>query len=52
MTEPMPNPVSHVIIHHSYIPPACSTQEECIGAMKVIQSMHMDDNGWNDIGYR
>ncbi|KAK9695859.1 N-acetylmuramoyl-L-alanine amidase [Popillia japonica] len=47
----MPNPVPYVIIHHSYIPPACHTTSECIGAMQSMQDFHIYERGWNDIGY-
>ncbi|GJQ78234.1 PGRPLB [Trypoxylus dichotomus] len=49
--DPMRNPVPFVIIHHSYIPPACNTTEQCIGAMQSMQDYHMNTHGWNDIGY-
>lgn len=50
-TEPMSTPVPYVIIHHSYIPPACSTTPDCIKSMQTMQDMHQLQNGWNDIGY-
>ncbi|XP_018336893.1 peptidoglycan-recognition protein LB isoform X2 [Agrilus planipennis] len=49
--EKMKNPVPYVIIHHSYIPKACNTSDHCIEAMLRMQSMHIDTNKWNDIGY-
>ncbi|XP_063926509.1 peptidoglycan-recognition protein LB isoform X2 [Zophobas morio] len=51
LVEPMTNPVPYVIIHHSYIPPACSSTPECVAAMQRMQDMHQITNGWNDIGY-
>ncbi|KAL3272274.1 hypothetical protein HHI36_022754 [Cryptolaemus montrouzieri] len=51
LVEPMPNPVPYVIIHHSYIPGACVTQEACVQAMQSMQRYHQDERGWNDIGY-
>jgi hypothetical protein len=51
LIEPMTNPVPYVIIHHSYIPPACTTTADCLDAMRKMQDMHQITNGWNDIGY-
>lgn len=50
-TLPLPSPVPYVVIHHSYIPPACYTSVECYQAMKSMQNFHMDDRNWWDIGY-
>ncbi|RZC32060.1 Amidase 2 domain containing protein [Asbolus verrucosus] len=50
-TQPMPNPVPFVVIHHSESPGACTTTSACIAAMKSMQNYHMDHNGWADIGY-
>lgn len=47
----MPNPVPYVIIHHSYTPPACNTERQCVKAMQTMQNMHQEGNGWADIGY-
>lgn len=41
LIEPMNSPVPYVIIHHSYIPPACNTTSECIEAMQWMQDFHM-----------
>ncbi|CAH0595323.1 unnamed protein product [Chrysodeixis includens] len=49
--ELLPNPVPYVVIHHSYIPPACHDRKECCSAMKHMQNFHMDDREWWDIGY-
>ena len=43
--------IPFVIIHHSYIPPACTTTEDCKKAMRNMQDMHQITNKWNDIGY-
>ncbi|XP_060534224.1 peptidoglycan-recognition protein LB-like isoform X2 [Cylas formicarius] len=51
LVENMTNPVPYVVIHHSYLPPACSTGSECIAAMKWMQDLHQINNSWNDIGY-
>lgn len=49
-TTPHNPPLSMVFVHHSAMP-SCSTREECVTQMKAIQDLHMDDNGWDDIGY-
>nr|XP_023016705.1 peptidoglycan-recognition protein LB-like isoform X2 [Leptinotarsa decemlineata] len=49
--EVMANPVPYVVIHHSYLPPACFTTEECIKAMQWMQDLHQINNSWADIGY-
>ncbi|XP_067615319.1 peptidoglycan-recognition protein SB1-like [Eurosta solidaginis] len=40
-----------LILHHSYVPSAAYTNQDCIAAMQYIQNLHMDTNGWSDIGY-
>ncbi|VVC97814.1 unnamed protein product [Leptidea sinapis] len=49
---PLTTPVPYVVIHHSYLPPACSTREQCSRAMTQMQRMHVDTRGWWDIGYK
>ncbi|KAJ2942784.1 hypothetical protein O0L34_g14971 [Tuta absoluta] len=44
-------PVPNVVIHHSYIPRACFSRDNCCTAMRSMQHMHQDVNGWADIGY-
>nr|AGK40911.1 PGRP-LB [Nilaparvata lugens] len=44
-------PVPEVIIHHTYIPKAANTTQECIADMKSIQHYHQVTKGWDDIGY-
>lgn len=44
-------PAPFVIVHHSYIPEACNTTEQCKLAMLGMQRFHQIDHGWNDIGY-
>ncbi|XP_023178465.1 peptidoglycan-recognition protein LB isoform X2 [Drosophila hydei] len=44
-------PAPYVIIHHSYIPAACSTTPDCMLSMRQMQDFHQVDRGWNDIGY-
>lgn len=43
--------VHYVIIHHSYIPAECYTQQKCIEAMQSMQKSHQEVNHWEDIGY-
>lgn len=49
--EIMENPVPFVVIHHSAVPAACYTQNDCIEAMRSMQIFHQDTQGWFDIGY-
>lgn len=51
LVENMTEPVGYVVIHHTYLPGACLNRTACIKAMQGIQNYHMDDRGWNDIGY-
>ncbi|XP_068623386.1 peptidoglycan-recognition protein LB-like isoform X2 [Battus philenor] len=48
---PLQAPVPYVVIHHSYIPPACYESAQCKNAMRSMQDFHMDGRGWWDIGY-
>ncbi|CAB3220409.1 unnamed protein product [Arctia plantaginis] len=50
-TTPLNTPVPYVVIHHTYTPAACFNKEECAAAMRQMQQMHIDGNGWWDIGY-
>lgn len=45
-------PVPYVIIHHSYLPAACWTSDDCKLAMRNMQDYHQLERGWNDIGYK
>ncbi|XP_055375107.1 peptidoglycan-recognition protein LB-like [Condylostylus longicornis] len=47
----IPHQLTHVIIHHTYIPEACFTTNDCIKAMQWIQDFHQNDRQWDDIGY-
>ncbi|XP_054271476.1 peptidoglycan-recognition protein LB-like [Macrosteles quadrilineatus] len=47
----MSNPVDTVVIHHTHIPAKCHTLGKCKEALRYIQNFHMDDRGWDDIGY-
>ncbi|XP_066144621.1 peptidoglycan-recognition protein LB-like isoform X2 [Euwallacea fornicatus] len=49
--ETMRNPVPYVVIHHSYIPAACSSKEDCVAAMQWMQNYHQFNRSWNDVGY-
>lgn len=45
-------PVGITVIHHSVMGEGeCNTPSECVAVMQEIQNFHMDDNGWDDIGY-
>ncbi|CAF0746291.1 unnamed protein product [Brachionus calyciflorus] len=46
----MANPVPYVVIHHG-ASAACTTKSSCISIVKGYQNLHMDTNGWADIGY-
>ncbi|XP_064615554.1 peptidoglycan recognition protein 1-like [Liolophura sinensis] len=39
-----------VVIHHT-VTPRCYNSNDCKYWMRAIQNTHMNDNGWNDIGY-
>lgn len=49
--EYMRDAVPFVIIHHSYTPVACFTDEACKDSMKSMQKYHQVDRQWADIGY-
>uniref|UniRef100_A0A6M2DXC1 Peptidoglycan-recognition protein n=1 Tax=Xenopsylla cheopis TaxID=163159 RepID=A0A6M2DXC1_XENCH len=51
--QPILDPLSYVIIHHSYIPGPCGEigQPTCDGAMRAMQDYHQLEHGWDDIGY-
>ncbi|CAG0913904.1 unnamed protein product [Notodromas monacha] len=44
------NPVDWTVIHHAESA-ACSTFDSCAEMVRQFQNFHMDENGWNDIGY-
>ncbi|XP_052738831.1 peptidoglycan recognition protein 3-like [Bicyclus anynana] len=48
--QPLKTPVPYVIIHHTYIPEACNTTQQCKTAMKSMQNYH-NSLDWGDIGY-
>ncbi|KAL5273972.1 PGRPLB.2 family protein [Megaselia abdita] len=50
-SESITEDVRYVIIHHSYNPGFCQTTDACKASMRSIQDLHMDFNGWEDIGY-
>ncbi|KAK3609002.1 hypothetical protein CHS0354_003901 [Potamilus streckersoni] len=46
----MYEPVSIVFIHHTAMD-RCYSSNKCIKEIKNVQDLHMDINGWDDIGY-
>ena len=40
-----------LFVHHSAMA-ECKDQESCSQEVRDIQDLHMDGNGWWDIGYR
>ncbi|GIY81438.1 peptidoglycan-recognition protein LB [Caerostris darwini] len=48
--EHMQTPVPHLFIHHTAMR-ECNDFESCSKMMRAIQNFHMDDRGWDDIGY-
>ncbi|KPJ11532.1 Peptidoglycan-recognition protein LB [Papilio machaon] len=49
--RPIATPVQYVVIHHTYLPAACNTTQQCFSAMKSMQDYH-NSMGWGDIGYQ
>lgn len=47
---PITLPVPYVVIHHTYIPAACHTFEDCAAKMRSMQRYH-NSLDWDDIGY-
>ncbi|CAL1536977.1 unnamed protein product [Lymnaea stagnalis] len=43
-------PVQYAFIHHS-AEHECFDRSSCVAEVKLYQNMHMDDRGWDDIGY-
>ena len=43
--------ITHAVIHHTYEPTDPPSLESAYAALRHIQNLHMDDNGWCDIGY-
>ncbi|CAO1308833.1 unnamed protein product [Diamesa hyperborea] len=43
-------PAPFVVVHHT-AGAACTTQAACSAEMRAIQNMHINSNGWADIGY-
>ncbi|XP_049767822.1 peptidoglycan-recognition protein LC-like [Schistocerca cancellata] len=48
--EKVRTPVPFVVIHHTYIPGACNTSDDCEAKMRSMQDFHMG-KGWLNIGY-
>ncbi|XP_049879192.1 peptidoglycan-recognition protein LB-like [Pectinophora gossypiella] len=49
--RPLDTPVPYVVIHHTYIPPACYSKEACMADMRSMQKYHMETMDFGDIGY-
>ncbi|XP_033112156.1 peptidoglycan recognition protein 1-like isoform X2 [Anneissia japonica] len=49
-TSQLSLPVKYVFIHHTD-GRACTSQSSCSSVVRGIQNYHMDDRGWDDIGY-
>ncbi|XP_065341679.1 peptidoglycan-recognition protein SC2-like [Cloeon dipterum] len=46
------NPLSpFLMVHHGGIRSYCTTKEACSRIIRSYQDLHMDDRGWDDIGY-
>ncbi|RLU18216.1 hypothetical protein DMN91_008572 [Ooceraea biroi] len=43
-------PILYVVIHHT-VTPECNSRQECTSRVDGIRGYHMDDLGWDDIGY-
>ena len=43
-------PLQYVVIHHTATP-ECETRSSCSNRVQNIQSYHMDELQWTDIGY-
>ncbi|KAF4528960.1 hypothetical protein B566_EDAN011265 [Ephemera danica] len=50
-TTPQRVPVPFVVIHHGGIPEYCINITTCSEQVRKYQMLHMDDRGWDDIGY-
>ncbi|GFR09295.1 peptidoglycan recognition protein 1 [Trichonephila clavata] len=48
--ETMVTPVPHLFIHHTAMS-ECNNFASCSQMMRTIQNFHIDDRGWDDIGY-
>uniref|UniRef100_A0A2A4K187 Peptidoglycan-recognition protein n=1 Tax=Heliothis virescens TaxID=7102 RepID=A0A2A4K187_HELVI len=48
--RPLHLPVPYVVIHHTYIPSACDSVEDCSAKMRSMQRYH-NSLDWGDIGY-
>ena len=47
----LPDLLAMLFLHHSAMT-ECEDQASCEAAAREIQDLHMDNNGWWDIGYR
>ncbi|XP_015605015.1 uncharacterized protein LOC107272405 [Cephus cinctus] len=46
------SPTPYVVVHHGGIPHYCYDQETCSSIVRAYQDLHMDVNGWIDVGYQ
>jgi len=44
------HPVPRYFVHHT-AGNTCTTQAACMAEVRAIQNLHMNSNGWSDIGY-
>jgi N-acetylmuramoyl-L-alanine amidase len=50
-TDDLDVPVPFVVLHHGGVKQYCVTENDCAAIVRSYQNLHMDENGWNDIGY-
>ncbi|KMQ98298.1 peptidoglycan-recognition protein 2 [Lasius niger] len=43
-------PIPYVVIQHT-VTPECNSREACTATVDGIRGYHMDQLGWDDIGY-
>ncbi|XP_049779933.1 peptidoglycan-recognition protein 1-like [Schistocerca cancellata] len=45
------SPVPYVVVHHGGLQEYCFDEKTCAAIVRSYQDLHMDTNGWDDIGY-